>query len=106
MHSLLNKLFVKKGIKDARELSKEEKVTFETWNGILSKEELTLEDVKEFCRSQLSVIESKWQDLNTEQNKKAEMIPYYTVYKTLLNAIDSPKVAREALEQQLENLIK
>ena len=47
----------------------------------------------------------KWKDLDTLNAKKAELIPYHVVYKTLLAAIESPKSAREALEIQLNQLL-
>ena len=106
MHNLLLKLFAKKGIKDIKDLDAEERTTFDNWNKILSKDELTLEDVKIFCQSQIDVIENKWKDLNLENSKKAEMIPYHTVYKTILQAISSTKVVREQLEKQLLELTK
>lgn len=114
MHGLLAKLLKKRGIKSFSELddspmpdnSPTEKQKWDEWEKILSKEELTLEDVKQFCRSQIDVIEGKWKDLNTDQSKKAEFIPYHTVYKTLLQAIDSPRSSRESLEQQLNQLLK
>lgn len=104
MHSLITKLFAKRGIKDANDLIPEEKKTFENWNAILSKEELTLDEIKEFCKSQLDIIEGKWRSYNTEH--KENLIPYHTVYKTLLLAIESPKSAREALEKQLTEYLK
>lgn len=106
MHSLLEKLFNKRGIKDFKELEPEEKQTFEDWQRVLSKDELTVEDIKEFCATQIAVVEAKWSDLNLSQEKKAEFIPYHTVYKLLLSAIDSPKAGKEALEIQLKQLIK
>ena len=106
MHTLLDKLLRKRGIQDVTELSEEEKVNFQQWQEILSKDELTLSDVKQFCATQTQIIESKWSDYNTEQTKKAELIPYYTVYKAILAAIDSPKAARAAVEQQLIQLTK
>ena len=106
MHNILSKLLAKRGIKDVTELDKEERIQFEVWHGILSKENLTLEDIKNFCQSQIEVIEGKWKDFNIKQNKKAEWIPYHTVYSTLLLAIESPKVARANLEKQLLELIK
>jgi len=106
MHNLIEKLLFKRGIKDLKELDTEEKQTFENWQTILSKEELTLEDVKQFCASQVDIIENKWKDYNTDNAKKAELIPYHTCYKTLLLAIDSPRSARENLENQLLQMIK
>jgi len=106
MHQLLTKLFEKRGIKDARELSEEERKDFDNWNAVLSKEELTLEDVKEFCQTQVEVIENKWKDLSVSNAQKAEWIPIHNVYSTILLAIKSPRSAREALENQLNQLLK
>ena len=106
MKGILSKLLAKRKIKDVSELSVEEKATFETWDKVLSKEELTLDDLKEFCKQQVGVIEGKWQNLDILQNKKAEMIPYHTVYRTILAAIDSPRQAREALEKHLNQLLQ
>lgn len=106
MNSLLEKLFRKRGIKDATELDPEERKDFDNWNAILSKEELTLEDVKMFCQTQCEIIEQKWRDYNLEEKKKSELLPYHTIYKTLLVAIDSPQIARSALEKQLTELTK
>jgi hypothetical protein len=106
MHSLIEKLLFKRGIKDLKELDNEEKQTFDTWQSILSKEELKMEDVKQFCQSQIDIIENKWKDYNTDNAKKSELIPYHTCYKTLLLAIDSPRSARENLENQLLQMIK
>jgi len=106
MKDLLNRLLNKRGISDASKLNEDEKAIFDNWNKILSKEELTLEDFKTFCQMQIDIIEGKWRDLNTENTKKAEWIPYHTVYKTLLTAISSPQIAREALERQLNEMLK
>lgn len=105
MHKLLTKLLQKRNIETIEQLDPEEKQTYESWQGILSKETLTLEDLQIFCRSQIGVIESKWSDLKVEQTRKAELIPYHTVYKLILAAIDSPQAARKALEDQLNQLI-
>ncbi len=104
--NILQKLLQKRGIKDPNELDKEEKQQFETWRKILSKEELTTKDIKEFCQTQCEIIETKWKDFDTPQVKKSEWIAPYIIYKTLLQAIDSPKAGRENLEIYLNELIK
>ena len=106
MHKLLQSLFEKRGIKEIKDLSVEEKADFERWHGVLSKENLTIDDVKDFCLAQIETVEMRWRDLKLEQNKKAELIPYHTVYKLFLAAIDAPKVAREQAERELTELIK
>lgn len=104
--SLLNKLLAKRKIKDVKELDGEERKTYEVWQEILAKEELNIEDIKNFCKSQIGIIESKWADYGIETNKKSELIPYHTVWKLLLSAIDSPKQAKRSLEQHIEQLLK
>ena len=106
MHTLLEKLFVKRNIKGKEQLSPDEKQTYETWQRILSKEELTVSDIKDFCKSQIHLIEGKWQDLTMDAWKKSELIPYHTVYKLLLQAIDAPIKEKEMLENQLNQLLQ
>lgn len=103
--NILEKLLNKIGVKSVDELEPEEKATYETWRKVLSSEELSMDDLKQFIQMQISVIEGKWKDLNLDQNKKAELIPYHTVYKTLEQVLCSPKSAREQLEAQLNQLL-
>ena len=110
---ILDKFLQKRGLSSPKDLdntptsdgSPTELQTFEKWKGILSKETLTLEDIKIFLQSQIGIIEAKWRDLNLEQSKKAELIPYHTVYKTLEQAISAPQVERERLEEFINQLI-
>ena len=103
MHNLIEKLFRKRGIEDINTLDPEEKQTFEEWEAVLTKEELTTEEIKKFIQSQINIIEGKWADYN--QFKKAHLIPYHTCYKLLLAAISSPRSARESLEKNIVQLI-
>ena len=104
--NILNKILEKRGIKDTNELDAEEKQQFEQWRAVLSKDELTIQDIKEFCRIQCEVIEIKWKSYDIPQEKKAEWIMPHTIYKTLLQTIESPQKGREQLEQYLNDLIK
>ena len=104
MLDILNKLLQKRGVQ-YEELDIEEKKQFDDWKLVLTKEELSTQDIKDFCQSQVDVIEGKWQDLSLEQTKKAELIPYHTVYNLLLKVIDSPKEARNGLEKNLRQLL-
>jgi len=99
---ILQDIFKKRGIKDITELDKEEQETFEKYEAILSKEDLTLEDLKHFIEDQIGVIEAKWKDYD-RQNKES-LIPYHTVYRTLLDVINSPQAERVQLEKYLRQL--
>lgn len=106
MKNILERLLRKRGLNSVDELDKEEKQTFEQWQATLTKDELTTEDIRQFIVGQISVIEAKWSDMNLDQAKKAEFLPYHTVYRMLLSAINSPAMARDALEKNLTQLIQ
>lgn len=99
--NILSKLLAKRGIKDISELTNEEKETFDNYEKILSKEELTMEDLRHFLGVQIGLIESKWRNHDISQMQKMELIPYHTVYKTILEALNAPQVERKALEDYL-----
>lgn len=111
--SILDLFLKHKGVASATELDNEpntdgsptERETFESYKKIFSKEELTIDDLKLFLKGQIGIIELKWRDLNLEQAKKAELIPYHTVYKSLEQAISSPMAEKEQLEALLRKLI-
>ena len=104
MHGLLQKLLFKRGIGSVDQLTPEEKSTFEGYEKILSKKELTIDDLRKFLQGQLILIEAKWKDYSYKD--KADLIPYFTVYKTILEALDAPEADRKALEQYLIGQIK
>lgn len=106
MHNILAKIFQKRGIKSADELTRDERATFDMYEAILARNEMTLADLKEFMGAQISIIENKWRDLNLAQEKKAELVPYHTVYKVILQAIDAPQAERVALEKLLVQQIQ
>ena len=98
---ILSKLFQKRGINGVEELNAEERQVFETYQRTLSKRELTMEDLGVFLESQIGIIEARWRDHETTKEKKADLIPYHTVYKTLLQAIKAPELERQQLENYL-----
>lgn len=103
--NILEKFLKKVGVTSPDQLSSEEQKTYEEWRKILSKDELTLGNIKDFCRTQVSIIEAKWKDYNLENSKKAELIPYHTVYRTLEQVVEAPRLEREQLEAQLNQLL-
>jgi hypothetical protein len=112
MHKLLTKWLEQRGISSPEELdntpmpdgSPTERQVFEEYRGALSKKELTIADLKLFCQGQIAVIENKWS--TPEYLHKAELIPYHTVYKAIINTIAGDQSARESMERQLEQLTK
>ena len=105
MHKLIHQLLSKRGIQSVDQLDKEERQTFDNWQAILSKEQMTVDDIKHFCEAQIATVESKWKDLDKDNAKKAELIPYHTVYKSLLMAITAPQSQRKVIEDQLNQML-
>jgi hypothetical protein len=101
--NILSRFLSKKGISSADELDTEEKVVFNRWQEILAKGEVSVQTIKDFCQQQIDIIESKWKDF--EYKDKEKLIPYHTVYKSILGAINGPKAEREQLERYLNQLI-
>lgn len=103
--NILSELFKKRGIKDYTELSSEEKVQYEEWKTVLSKENLTISDVKDFCLDQLSLIEVQFKDLDRDFSKTDRLVLLHSVYTAIMTLLDSPKIERENLEKYLTGLL-
>jgi len=103
--SVLTDLFKRRGIKDYTELSSEELVQYENWKAVLSKEEVTIADLREFCSSQLVIIDSQFKDLDRNISKTERLVLLHSVYTAILALIDSPQIERENLEKYLTSLL-
>lgn len=101
----LSKLLEVAGVKKVEELSPEEQDTYERYRKVLSGENLTLDNVKEFCQSQIRLIEEKFA-LNPRTDDDIYLKACLHVYLNIVKAIDAPQMERELLEKHLEQLIK
>lgn len=104
--SILTELLKRRGINSTEELSKEERVEFDQWKAVLSKEDITLKDVSEFCTIQLNNIEAQFKDhANYETDKIKRLALLHSVYGSLKSLIESPRAERENLEKYLTQLL-
>ncbi len=106
MHPLLEKLFHKRGIEDVTKLAVAEKEQFDKWQKILSEGEMTIDRLKLFCESQITLIQEQWKNLDNDAKKNERLIMLHNVYTTMLNVISSPQTERLALERYLNNLLE
>mgnify|MGYP003386056679 CR=1 FL=1 len=100
--SIIDKLFTKRGIEKIEELAPEEQAQIQKWQVILSGESVTVASLKEFCQSQLRIIESKADGIHPLTTIQQACIH---VYINLLKAIEAPEAERESLEKYLTTLI-
>lgn len=114
MLDILNRFLKSKGVSDPTKLdnspntdgSPTELQTFLNYEKTLSKDDLTLEDLKIFLTAQIGLIEYRWKSFDVSNEKKSELIPYHTVYKIIEQAISAPQSERAQLEAHLNNLLK
>jgi hypothetical protein len=106
MHSLLSKLLTKRGIENIEELDKDEKEWFDQKQRILSQpDEISVEDFKKFCQTQIGIIEDQWKNLDNATLKNERLIILHTVYSTILKVANGSKQERELLEDHLTQLL-
>lgn len=107
MHGLLQKILQKRGIKDIRDLTKEERDTFDRWQSILSEGEITVEKIKLFCQQQIKIIENQYTNPDNSEKKDNYLKACLAVYSALLGIIETPQqVERQALIKYLQQLIQ
>lgn len=105
MHYLLEKLLRKHGIKDVTELSQDEQVDFDRWEGTLVGD-ISVDSIATFCDNQVKLIDSFLRDVSTPTEKIVRLNLQRNVYSTILDLIAKPSAERESLEKYLLKLIE
>lgn len=106
MHSLIARVFKKKGIEDIKSLTSEDREEYEKWQAILSSKPIQVSTIKEFCQRNIESIESQMIDLDNSDKKNNRLILQYNIYKALIGIIERPQKEKEALEKYLHDLLK
>lgn len=102
---LIDKLLSKRGIEKVEDLSQEEQKQIQQWKVVLSGETVTVDSIKEFCESQIKIIETKFASESGTFDQNVFLKACLHVYLNLLRVIDAPKAERESLERQLVQII-
>lgn len=100
--SLIDKLLGKRGVEKVEDLGPEEQAQIQKWNIILRGESITVHALKEFCQSQIRIIESKCDGVTGLTNMQQACLH---VYMNLLKAIEAPEAERASLEKYLTQLL-
>lgn len=103
MSNILEKLLKKRGIEGIEKLNDDELEQYKGWQKVLSKEKLTVEDIREFCQAQVDMIKARWRKLEPQDER---LVVMFTIYSTLIEVIDSPRAEREKLESYLNQLLQ
>lgn len=95
-------LLSRRGIDKVEDLSPEEKATYDKYKAVLAGENLSIETIKQFCQSQIRIIEG-CADGKTPLTMLQQASLH--VYLNLLKAIEAPEAERAALEQHLVQIL-
>lgn len=103
--TLIDKLFAKRGIEKVEDLSQEEQVQIQKWKVVLSGDAVTVDSVKDFCNSQIRLIEAKYASSAGVYEENVFLKACLHVYLNILRVIEAPQAERESLERQLVQII-
>lgn len=102
---ILQRWTKKRGIEDINEASPDDQKLYEQYKTVLRGREITSKDIENFIKSQIGAVESKWRDLDLSTERKSELIPYHTAYKSILAVLTAPEAERAALETYLASQV-
>lgn len=106
MHPLIEKLLLKRGIKDINELDEAELAQFKVWQEALTSSEVSVESITKFCQRQKDLIEAQYTNPDNSDKKDKALKHSLAVYKALLAFISGSKVARERALKEIEYYLK
>ena len=106
MIGILKKYLDKLGLKDFTELTDEERVDYDKWYEVLSKE-VTVESTKEFAEQQIVELQKDLKRYVREGKDREALFATAKLdnYEALLEIMDEPNRTRENLEGYIKNLI-
>jgi hypothetical protein len=102
----IQELLSKRGVNKLSELTVDEKVEYDRWQSIVDGSEVTVEKMKEFCQSQIKLIEGRYASGDTTDKQDVFLRASLHIYLNLLDMINSPEISRVNLEKHLTNLLK
>ena len=102
---LIHKILEKKGINKITELSHDERVEYDRWNAIIEGSEITVPKIKEFCESQIRLIEGRYASGDATDKQDIMLRASLHIYLNLIKLIDSPEIERGNLEKYLTQIL-
>lgn len=100
--SIIPKILEKRGIKDIKELSSEEKAVLEQWQSEWDDKEVTVAKIESFCEGQKRIIEMEMGKLDNTPLKNDRLVLMFSLFNKILRAIRQPQEERQMLEDFLK----
>lgn len=103
---MFEKIFEKLKIKNYLDLNNEEKKTFEEWQKVLNKNEISIKELKEFITSQIDIVTNQLLTYKNSSQKDLYLKMMLRNYRMILAFIQSPQKAKEYLEKYITTNFK
>mgnify|MGYP001612767173 CR=1 FL=1 len=101
---MINKLLEKLNIKSVLDLNDEEKRTFEQWQKVLDKDEVSVKEIKEFIDFQVALTTEQLLSYKNTKDKDIYLKAQLRNYRNLKSFIESPTKNKEVINQYINNL--
>jgi len=105
MKDYLNRYLNKLGVKSYEELNQEEKKTYREWEKALSGRSIADPDYRTFLESELRLAVLRLTDVDLPIESAAFRKAEVKILQKIILLLDSPKVEKELLEKQIENMV-
>jgi hypothetical protein len=101
MHAHIEKVLSRRGVKDPGRLTADEAATVKSWEAMLSRPDLTVDGVADFCRERMRAVETRWADASVPSEERLRLVERHCTYRAILAAITAPAAEREHAERML-----
>lgn len=101
---MINKLLEKLNIKSVLDLNDEEKRTFEQWQKVLDKDEVSVKEIKEFIDFQVALTTEQLLSYKNTKDKDIYLKAQLRNYRNLKSFIESPTKNKEVINQYINSL--
>ena len=106
MHSLIEQIFNRRGIKDVQELKGEELKTYQAWMQILAKPDTTIDDLKRVLPIETERVSEELRKYDNGERKELYLKAYANLLSFFTTLITQPEKQRNELKAQLEQMLK
>lgn len=104
MNTNINDILTKLRIKTILDLTEEERKTYQEWEKVLNKQEVTMQELKEFIEGQMAIATEKFLSYKNTEKKDLFLKAQLRNYKSILAFIQSPAINKEFLENHIKQL--
>jgi len=106
MSNILNKYLDKLGVKEYSELNEDEKEVYKDWENVLSGRKLTDNYISEFLTASENDIIKELISQNNKDRRDIFLKMQLDMIRKIKFFLSSPDMEREALENNIDNLMK